>query len=344
MPFRTDAGRHMSCNKNISRFYKKDRPITESHVNLQTHRNNNILTQNDGAGTGERVSVFTSFVRGSFTVEASVILTVFILSVYGFLYLFLVFRMQVALLQAAEQASQTAAGYAYVKECLTEGILTEDIQSEQEWTEAVGDVLQWGIGTGMMRQSVIGAVSEEYPDDSCIKGGTGGVHFLESSILEDDGIVDVVMRYDVEIPIGFPGITRFQFVQRSRKRGWIGRQKKDGEEEDGETQEWAYVTETGSVYHLYEDCTHIRLSVRDVDYSQVDQCRNESGGKYKPCEKCCREGNTGASVYIAKDGDRYHSTLGCSGLKRQVKKVPKNEAETGMRLCSRCRARQQREQ
>lgn len=338
MPFRSDVRCHTSCKYYISRFYKKDRLKAESHVNLQTHRNN-ILTRNQGSGAEEKASVFASFIHGSFTVEASVVLAVFILSVYGFLYLFLVFRLQVVLQEAAEQAAQTAAGYAYAEECLAAGM-----QPEQEWTEAVGDALQWGIQSGILRQNIIGAVSEEYPDGSCIKGGNEGIRFLESRILEDDGIVDVVMRYDVEIPIGFPGMTKFQFVQRSRRHGWVGRQIRTQEDGKEETQEWAYVAETGEVYHLYEDCTHIRLSVQDVDYSQVDQCRNESGGKYKPCEKCCREGTTGMSVYITKDGDRYHSTLGCSGLKRQVKRVPKNEAEAGRRLCSRCRARQQKEQ
>ena len=331
MPFQTDAGSHMSCNDPFSHFCKKDRPTAESDVNLQT-RKNNILTKNHGSDKGEKVSVCTSSVRGSFTVEASVVMAVFILSVYGFLYLFLVFRVQVALQEAAEQAAQTAACYAYAKECLTEGI-----GPEQEWTEAVGDVLEWGIQTGILRQNVISTISEEYPGGSCIKEGNSGIYFLESSILEEDGMVDVVMCYDVEIPIGFPGMTKFRFVQRSRKRGWIGRQKQGGEDTEEESQEWAYVTETGSVYHLYEDCTHIRLSVRNVSYHQVDQCRNENGGKYKPCEKCCGEGKTGASVHITKDGDRYHSTLGCSGLKR------KDEAESGMRLCSRCGVRQQKE-
>lgn len=337
MPFRTDAGRHMSCKQIISRFYKKDRPTAESDVNLQTH-GNNILTKNHSPGAGERASAFTSFVRGSFTVEASVVMTVFILSVYGFLYLFLVFRLQVTLQEAAERAAQTAARYAYAKECLD-----ESIRPEQEWTETLGDVMQWGIQTEIMKQSVVKTVSEEYPGGSCIKGGNSGIHFLESSILEEDGMVDVVVRYDVEIPIGLPGMTRFRFVQRSRKHGWVGRQKQTGEETGEDAQEWAYVTETGSVYHLYEDCTHIRLSVQNISYHQVDQCRNENGGKYKPCEKCCKEGKTGASVYITKDGDRYHSTLGCGGLKRQVKKIPKDEAESGMRLCSRCGARQKKE-
>lgn len=337
MSFQTGAGCHMSCKQNLSRFYKKDKLITESHVNLQTQKNN-ILTQNDGSGMGERASVFVSFVRGSFTVEASVVMAVFILSVYGFLYLFLVFRMQVVLQEAAEQAAQTAARYAYAKECLMEGTGTEE-----EWMEAVGEALQWGIQTGLLRQNIIGTVSEEYPGGSCIKGGNGGIRLLESRILEEDGMVDVVMRYDVEIPVGFPGMTRFQFVQRSRKRGWIGLRKQAGEAAEEEREEWAYVTETGSVYHLYEDCTHIKLSIREADYRQVQQYRNESGGTYKPCEKCCGEGSAGGSVYITKDGDRYHSTLGCSGLKRQVMKVPKDEAAAGMRLCSRCRARQQKE-
>ena len=62
MSFQTGAGCHMSCKQNLSRFYKKDKLITESHVNLQTQKNN-ILTQNDGSGMGERASVFASFVR-----------------------------------------------------------------------------------------------------------------------------------------------------------------------------------------------------------------------------------------------------------------------------------------
>lgn len=332
MSFSMDDGFYMFCRKYHSRFDSKHRNNTESYVNLQTQ--NSILTRKPNPATGERASVFASAARGSFTIEASLTMTFFLLSVCGILYLFLLFHLQVTLQEAAERVTQSVAQYGYAKECLMSGG-----QQGQEWAKEAGDLLRWGFQTEFFRQSIFKYVSAEYLDGSCIRGGSNGILFVESRMLEEDGMVDAVMRYDVEIPIGFPGMTRFHFVQRSRKRAWTGRQEETDSGAAGENEEMVYVTETGTVYHLYDDCTHIRLSVQDVEGGQVDQLRNGSGGKYKPCEKCCGGEDAETTVYITKEGNRFHSTLGCSGLKRQVRSITKKEAEESMSLCGRCGAR-----
>ena len=80
----------------------------------------------------------------------------------------------------------------------------------------------------------------------------------------------------------------------------------------------------GAVYLL-----RITLAGKD----EVSSLRNASGGKYSPCEKCGGDGSV--IVYVTNEGDRYHNTIECSGLKRSVRCVPLSEAG-GRSPCSRC--------
>ena len=299
-----------------------------------------ILTYRAGFARKERASAFASVGKqeeeGSFTVEASLVMTFFLLSICGILYLFLIFHVQLTLQQAGEKIVQKAAQYGYIREKLSEGG-----SDSKMWREEGTEFLQWGLGLSWMRQEVLSEAGEDYLDRSCIQGGSGGIQMIESQILDEDQMIDLVLRYDVEIPVGFPGMTEFTFVQRCRRRAWVGGEEENTEmSKEGKGQ--VYVAETGTVYHLYQDCTHLQLSVCQVQTSQTETLRNNSGGKYKACEKCCAD-QPGTMVYVTEDGDRYHSTLGCSGLKRTVSSMAADEAE-GMRICSRCRERKEKEQ
>lgn len=122
-------------------------------------------------------------------------------------------------------------------------------------------------------------------------------------------------------------------LQRARIRAWTGRDKTGGGDgEDAKSNEMVYVTVNGSVYHRSRECSHIRLSVRTVSKAQISGLRNEDGGKYYPCESCGGKGN---QVYITETGDRYHSSLTCSRLKRGVLEVPLSQVEK-WKPCSRC--------
>ena len=109
-----------------------------------------------------------------------------------------------------------------------------------------------------------------------------------------------------------------------------------GEEQgQGQAEEMVYVAQTGSVYHRSPDCSYLALSIEAVSREDLPRRRNEDGGSYSPCERCIREGQIPSSVYITGSGDRYHSQITCSGLKRTVRMVERSEV-AGWRACSRC--------
>lgn len=161
-------------------------------------------------------------------------------------------------------------------------------------------------------------------------------NLLLSSFLAAEDSIDLVMTYQVQTPSGLVKIPGILFLQRARVRGWVGRHgsgASDPSDENEEDHQTVYVTEYGTVYHTDPDCTHIHLSISSVGYEEAQKARNVYGEKYHACEKC--GGGTGGTVYITTDGNRFHSTLSCSGLKRSTRAVTKEEAEY-LRPCSKC--------
>lgn len=117
-------------------------------------------------------------------------------------------------------------------------------------------------------------------------------------------------------------------------RAWVGYTGESFSGRGGE--QIVYLTPGGSVYHTDRDCTHLRLSVRQVSRDALDGERNQSGGRYYACEYCVRSGAAGNTVYITDHGSSYHSQINCQGLKRTIEAVPLSLAG-GRPCCSRCR-------
>ena len=149
-----------------------------------------------------------------------------------------------------------------------------------------------------------------------------------------DTVIDIAEPYVFEPRCNVFNIPAQVLMCRARAHSWTGyTQGSSSGEGRGSTEDpIVYVAENGTVYHLSRSCTHLDLSIKPVDSSRVGDERNRSGGKYKRCEIC---GGGSGTVYITEEGDRYHSSLTCSGLKRTIYEMPLSQVG-GRRLCSRC--------
>ena len=152
-------------------------------------------------------------------------------------------------------------------------------------------------------------------------------------ITGDDPYIRLYDYETAELPFVSLFPVRNPVIRKVEIRGWTGY---TGETFTGNGQEeLVYKTPGGEVYHKSRDCTYLKLSVHMVSAAELPNCRNESGGKYDPCEYCVRKESPGRMVYIADYGVSYHNSRNCQGLKRTVMAVPLSHTE-GLRCCSRC--------
>lgn len=174
-------------------------------------------------------------------------------------------------------------------------------------------------------------------DNMNLVGGVAGVvPYFED---KEDDIIELSANYIAKTPFDFIGIRPLICRQNISLRKWIGNEDKEGESSRDVSKDtnkkMVYITDTGSVYHTNRNCTYLVLSISTVDSSSINHMRNDSGGKYYPCERCIRNKATSNTYYVTDWGDRYHINGNCSGLKRGVMTVP-IDSIPGWSQCSRC--------
>lgn len=255
------------------------------------------------------------------TLEAAFVLPFFLFAVINVLFAVSMIGTQSRMNAALHQTGNKMAFSGYVYERTAGGVLPDSL---------AGVAL-----TGLYaRGQILEYVGRNYLEQSCVVGGAGGVSLMGSSVMEEGDIIDLQVSYRVK-PfaelMGFPGFT---MRQRYYGKAWTGydvtRSVSDPQEEDP----MVYLTKAGTVYHRDRNCTYLNPSVEMVSADAVADRRNPSGGKYHPCELC--DGQlAGGQVYITSQGNRYHSRIQCSGLKRTIYTVPLSEA-AGKGACSKC--------
>lgn len=149
--------------------------------------------------------------------------------------------------------------------------------------------------------------------------------------------IDLAETKTYRLEVSLVPLYRVNLALRGRVHTWTGRS--EGERRaDAENifEEMVYVTDNQSVYHTDSHCSYLDLSIRGVQKEDLSLLRNEEGGRYYSCDKCCN-GDEGCTVYYITDhGDCYHASQACSGLIRKVRLIRKSEAGA-ISCCSRCR-------
>lgn len=248
---------------------------------------------------GKKVSL-RILCRGSCTLEAAVIVPFAAYFLAALLFFFRVLQVQTQVQEALFYASRRTASEASV------------ISSS---------AALFASAEGFFRKEM---AAYTLPDD-WIEGGRQAVTLLRS----DCAGTEITLRADyfIKLPVAVFSVRGLSISQCSSSHKWIG------DCEDGQQEDYVYVTKHGTVYHRSRSCHYLDLSIKNVSATSVNALRNKDAHKYYACAEC--EGGSGGIVYITDYGTSYHTSLSCSGLKRTIYLIPLSEAD-GKAPCSKC--------
>lgn len=257
--------------------------------------------------------------KAGMTVEACFVLPIFLFAFLNIISIVEIYRLQGNMSAAMHDTAKRMAVYGYEYRQIGGG--------SKGAAESLG--LTYLYAAGKVRTKL----GEAYLDSSPLAGGAASVSWLRSCVMQDDDCIDLVAEYRIEPPIAIAGYQPRVMYNRIRTRAWTGYDNAANAANGSAWEEIVYITEKGDVYHRSRGCSYLKLSIAAVDKGFLDTQRNKDGSKYYPCAEC--GGACGGIAYITNYGNRYHSTLGCSSLKRTIMAVPISETG-GRAACSKC--------
>ncbi len=250
---------------------------------------------------GERASAFTS--KGSLSLEAALVIPIFFFAMLCLAFLLEMMALRVTMKNALYSVGKELSQQAYASPM---------------------------ISTPSIRKNIVDHIGEERLERSLIRGGVKGIDCSESVSDWKSAIMNLSVRYTMEVPILMFKVPAISCEETLRIKGWTG--YVDIGDTGGD--DIVYITDYGTVYHEEMDCTYLEIAVRGILADTIKDARNDSGGKYYACEKCGKETHIGI-LYVANYGDRYHTTLNCTKIKRNIYAVLRKDVlERGG--CSKC--------
>lgn len=288
------------------------------------------------SGGAARASLPSPF-YGSMTLEAAAAVPLFLFFVMNLLFLFEAIRLQSGLQAALQQAGEQVCEAAYYTRFGPKGGEgAGGSQQAEEGGTGNGQALSLLLSETYVRNKVTSYLGDAFWEHSCVVGGKAGLSFVESKIMTEDDRVEIIVNCRLRPFVRILAFPDYTAQARYSGHAWVGWKEGSGAETGGGEQggESVYVTKYGEVYHTDRNCIYLNPQIRAVPASQVDEYRSGDGSKYYPCE-CCRPGRNG-TVYITKEGNRYHSDPDCGGIVRHLEIVEKDTASGHYRPCPKC--------
>lgn len=253
----------------------------------------------------------------SMTLEAVLALSLFVFASVSLLLPMKILNTDRKIQTALEAVGEDFSRYAYLQDALEMGRL-DQIPGADAFAKSFCKNLGSAVAAGYLYAKVL-----EYADT----GSLERLSVLDSSFREDGEWFELVAHYEIRMPFPVLGLGRVPRTARCRRRAWIGKPGTDGEgaASGGDADdEIVYVGKGSTRYHRDRNCHYLSNDLKGVTLEQIENLRNQSGGRYAPCS-VCGPGHPGQTVYIMPSGSSYHTDADCRAIRAYVRAVKLSE-------------------
>ena len=275
-------------------------------------------------GTSPR-SFFFKYVRASMTVEAALVLPLFLLFFLCLGSGMEIMRFHGRLTMALWNVGRETCLYGMALEEFKGQGTVQKKQDPKEIWEVVGNL---AFSQAYVRGRVEEELGKKYLEEAPVSNGAGGLHYWKGSILNPDDLVEIIVGYEACPKWKVQGFKTFWMENHYYGRLWTGYDLSEAEHA------LYYLAENAEVYHRSAECSHIKLNPVEMATVMLAEARNSGGSRYKACSICAK-GVMPEKIWVSSEGDCYHYRRDCYGLKRTIRAVTWEEAKK-YRPCSRC--------
>lgn len=293
--------------------YHKAKQTFSNSLNKKIKTKNQAQSPYMSEAEDKRAYNIGSDTEGSATIEAALIMPLVLMVIYMLWSAGCCMIMQNVIYEGLQETAQYLAEYQYLYGLMEEGLISES------------DVTDTVVTTASAYTHMKSYIDNEELIEKYVTLGMGGIIFKEARYDDYDGFIYLTVSYEYGIDIPFFGVMKHTRTEAVKQKAYIGYV---GTGCNNEQNSYVYITEEASVYHTTRSCTHIDLSISAVSDKQL-------GSQYEDLSACeyCTSVYSG-EIYITDEGNRYHYSLSCPGLKRTVYRVKKSE--TSLPACERC--------
>lgn len=318
-------------------------------------------------GRGDIIHSLNKKMSGVITVEATIIIPLFVLAIMGFISLIHIIYVQMCVQSSINYATMSMQSKGVVYEYLYETLDEKADEVEKKlqgfvmgkveildndlFKKAAGWVFKEIRATSenklfeiIVGEAVVSHLKELNTDYSCFVGDINDIDFSSSTMNYDTGEFMIVADYELKIPVVLSKSFKFKITQNARGRIFGGtmpdlkiNNNEDTKNQEGEEEVVVYVTETGEVYHKDKNCVYLTNRMQKVQLRDMDSKRSNSGEIYYPCDRCGGVGELfpEREVYYSQEGARYHTSLHCPVIVRKITELNINEVKD-KRECTKC--------
>lgn len=269
----------------MSFIYIKNKKIIKNYISLQVK-----------AKYRRRASKFIFNEVGSITIEASIVLPIFLFAFLSLLSIFRIINVYENVFFSLVQTSDDV-----VKQIYLEQNFSKDKNIE------VNDLLVYSLAVANLNK---------YLDKSDIND----INLFDVRYCKETNEIDlkVICNVKVEVPF-FKENVKFT-VSNIRQKLF------DGYDYKNDKEEYVLVAlSSQNVYHINQNCSHIKRKILKISKDSIK--------KYSKCKLCGNKESN--NYYITSDGNCYHTSISCSSLKRMIIFINKKDLGN-RRLCERC--------